>query len=71
MAHARLGLSAAADFGRGCDAVTTRASGEWIASDWPVCPIADTASAQRMGTALTYALFTLVGIAGDDDLDAT
>ena len=47
------------------------ASGEWIASDWPVCPIADTASAQRMGTALTYALFTLVGIAGDDDLDAT
>src|SRR5436305_1841622 len=50
------------------------ASGEWIASDWPVCPIADMASPQRMGTALTYArryaLFTLVGIAGDDDLDA-
>ena len=73
-AHARLGLSAAADFGRGCDAVTTRASGEWIASDWPVCPIADTASPRRMGAALTYArryaLFTLVGIAGEDDLDA-
>ena len=50
------------------------ASGEWIASDWPVCPIADTASPQRMGAALTYArryaLFTLVGIAGEDDLDA-
>src|SRR6516165_9678726 len=50
------------------------ASGEWIASDWPVCPIADTASPRRMGAALTYArryaLFTLVGIAGEDDLDA-
>src|SRR5215471_16677475 len=29
------------------------ASGEWIASDWPVCPVADMASPQRMGTALT------------------
>src|SRR5215475_9496717 len=51
------------------------ASGEWIASDWPVCPIAETANPQRMGAALTYArryaLFTLVGIAGEDDLDAT
>ena len=50
------------------------ASGEWIASDWPVCAIADMASPQRMGAALTYArryaLFTLVGIAGEDDLDA-
>src|SRR5215475_9368849 len=49
-------------------------SGEWIASDWPVCPIADMASPQRMGAALTYArryaLFTLIGIAGEDDLDA-
>src|SRR4051812_30606670 len=49
-------------------------SGEWIASDWPVCPIAETATPQRMGAALTYArryaLFTLVGIAGEDDLDA-
>ena len=48
--------------------------GEWIASDWPVCPIAETANPQRMGAALTYArryaLFTLVGIAGEDDLDA-
>src|SRR6516162_10187463 len=47
-----------------------RASGEWIASDWPVCPIAETANPQRMGAALTYArryaLFTLVGIAGED-----
>jgi hypothetical protein len=50
------------------------ASGEWIASDWPVCPIAETANPQRMGAALTYArryaLFTLVGIAGEDDVDA-
>jgi ERF superfamily len=50
------------------------ASGEWIASDWPVCPIAEITNPQRMGAALTYArryaLFTLVGIAGEDDLDA-
>src|SRR5215469_7947005 len=50
------------------------ASGEWIASDWPVCPIAETERPHRMGAALTYArryaLFTLVGIAGEDDLDA-
>jgi hypothetical protein len=50
------------------------ASGEWIASDWPVCPVTETANPQRMGAALTYArryaLFTLVGIAGEDDLDA-
>ena len=49
-------------------------SGEWIASDWPVCEIAYLATPQRMGAALTYArryaLFTLVGIAGEDDLDA-
>src|SRR5262245_24107180 len=49
-------------------------SGEWIASDWPVCPAAETTNPQRMGAALTYArryaLFTLVGIAGEDDLDA-
>src|SRR5436190_518873 len=50
------------------------ASGEWMASDWPVCSVAETASPHRMGAALTYArryaLFTLVGIAGEDDLDA-
>jgi hypothetical protein len=49
-------------------------SGEWIASHWPVCPIAEIANPHRMGAALTYArryaLFTLVGIAGEDDLDA-
>jgi hypothetical protein len=53
--------------------VLAHASGEWIASDWPVCPIAETERPQRMGAALTYArrysLFTLVGIAGEDDLD--
>jgi hypothetical protein len=54
--------------------VLAHSSGEWIASDWPVCAIAETANPQRMGAALTYArryaLFTLVGIAGEDDLDA-
>src|SRR6516165_4565821 len=54
--------------------VLAHASGEWIASDWPVCPVTDTATPHRMGAALTYArryaLFTLVGIAGEDDLDA-
>jgi hypothetical protein len=49
-------------------------SGEWIASDWPVCAVRETATPHRMGAALTYArryaLFTLVGIAGEDDLDA-
>jgi hypothetical protein len=50
------------------------ASGEWISSDWPVCPSSETAAPHRMGAALTYArryaLFALVGIAGEDDLDA-
>jgi len=54
--------------------VLAHASGEWIASDWPVCPIGETAAPHRMGAALNYArryaLFTLVGIAGEDDLDA-
>lgn len=50
------------------------ASGEWISSDWPVCAAKDVEAPHRMGAALTYArryaLFTLVGIAGEDDLDA-
>src|ERR1700719_2218326 len=50
------------------------ASGEWIASDWPVCTLSEMATPRRMGAALTYArrysLFSLVGIAGEDDLDA-
>jgi hypothetical protein len=54
--------------------VLAHASGEWIASDWPVCAISETATPHRMGAALTYArryaLFTLVGIAGEDGLDA-
>jgi ERF superfamily len=54
--------------------VLAHASGEWIASDWPVCAMSETATPHRMGAALTYArryaLFTLVGIAGEDDLDA-
>jgi hypothetical protein len=54
--------------------VLAHASGEWIASDWPVCAISETTAPHRMGAALTYArryaLFNLVGIAGEDDLDA-
>jgi hypothetical protein len=49
-------------------------SGEWISSDWPICSSTETAAPHRMGAALTYArryaLFALVGIAGEDDLDA-
>ncbi len=54
--------------------VLAHSSGEWVSSDWPVCPVSETAAPHRMGAALTYArryaLFTLVGIAGEDDLDA-
>src|SRR6476620_8642450 len=43
-------------------------------STWPVCSVAEMASPKRMGAALTYArryaLFTLAGIASEDDLDA-
>src|SRR3974377_202954 len=50
------------------------ASGEWVSSDWPVCPVSETAAPHRLGAALTYArgyaLFPLVGVAGEDDLDA-
>src|SRR5258705_6566346 len=67
----------AIDEGSGQIRLTTllaHASGEWISSDWPVCLISETATPHRMGAALTYArryaLFTLVGIAGEDDLDA-
>jgi hypothetical protein len=54
--------------------VLAHASGEWISSEWPVCKVSETDAPQRMGAALTYArrhsLFALVGIAGEDDLDA-
>src|SRR3954470_23487581 len=49
-------------------------SGEWVAATWPVCRLADLSQPKLMGAALTYArrygLFTLVGLAGEDDLDA-
>ena len=49
-------------------------SGEWLSSEWPVCAVGEIVAPRRMGAALTYArryaLFTLVGIAGEDDLDA-
>jgi hypothetical protein len=35
--------------------VLAHSSGEWIASDWPVCPVAETSTPHRMGAALTYA----------------
>jgi hypothetical protein len=49
-------------------------SGEWVSSEWPVCMVSEIAAPHKLGAALTYArryaLFTLAGIAGDDDLDA-
>src|SRR5437868_3876651 len=67
----------AIDTGGGLVRLTTvlaHSSGEWISSEWPVCPVSETATPHRMGAALTYArryaLFTLVGIAGEDDVDA-
>src|SRR3982075_3372589 len=54
--------------------VLLHTSGEWISSDWPVCQLSETSAPRRMGAALTYArryaLFTMVGIAAEDDLDA-
>jgi len=54
--------------------VLMHTSGEWISSDWPVCQLSETSAPRRMGAALTYArryaLFSMVGIAGEDDLDA-
>jgi hypothetical protein len=54
--------------------VLAHSSGEWLSSEWPVCALSETAAPRRMGAALTYArryaLFTLVGIAGEDDFDA-
>lgn len=54
--------------------ILLHASGEWISSNWPVCPAGQVEAPHRMGAALTYArryaLFALIGIAGEDDLDA-
>jgi hypothetical protein len=54
--------------------VLAHSSGEWLSSEWPVCAVSEMAVPRRMGAALTYArryaLFALVGIAGEDDLDA-
>jgi hypothetical protein len=53
--------------------VLLHTSGEWISSDWPVCRISEISAPRRMGASLTYArryaLFTMVGIAGEDDLE--
>src|SRR6188768_4557779 len=65
--------STAVDRDSGLIRLTTtlvHASGEWLSSDWPVCAVTQTARPHQMGAALTYArryaLFTLVGIAGED-----
>ncbi|MGY2937390.1 hypothetical protein ACVWZ6_006992 [Bradyrhizobium sp. GM6.1] len=65
------------DCGSGQVRLTTllaHASGEWISSDWPVCAAKEVEAPHRMGASLTYArryaLFPLVGIASEDDLDA-
>jgi hypothetical protein len=65
------------DSDRGLVLLTTtiaHGSGEWISALWPVCHIADIGHPKLMGAALTYArrycLFTMVGLAGEDDLDA-
>ena len=65
------------DEGAGLIRLTTtlaHSSGEWVSSEWPVCLVSEPATPHRMGAALTYArryaLFTLVGITGEDDLDA-
>lgn len=54
--------------------VLAHSSGEWISSEWPVCQVSETAAPHRLGAALTYArryaLFTLVGIAGEEDGEA-
>jgi hypothetical protein len=61
---------------RGMVLLTTtiaHSSGEWISALWPVCRVADICHPKLMGAALTYArrycLFTMVGLAGEDDLD--
>jgi hypothetical protein len=65
------------DNDRGLVLLTTtiaHGSGEWISALWPVCHVADIGHPKLMGAALTYArrycLFTMVGLAGEDDLDA-
>ena len=49
------------------------ASGEWISSLWPICHIVDIGHPKLMGAALSYArrycLFTIVGLAGEDDVE--
>jgi hypothetical protein len=64
------------DTDRGLVLLTTmlaHSSGEWISGVWPVCQISDMGHPKLMGAALTYArrycLFTMVGLAGEDDLD--
>jgi hypothetical protein len=64
------------DTDRGLVLLTTmlaHSSGEWMSATWPVCHVTDISHPKLMGAALTYArrycLFTMVGLAGEDDLD--
>src|SRR4029077_3520012 len=64
------------DRDRGLVLLTTtiaHGSGEWISALWPVCHVSDIGHPKLMGAALSYArrycLFTMVGLAGEDDLD--
>jgi len=51
--------------------ILAHSSGEWIASVWSVCPIAETERPHRMGgTHLCPALRPVHAGAGEDDLDA-
>jgi hypothetical protein len=51
--------------------VLAHASGEWLSSEWPVCPISETTAPKRMGAALIYARPLHPGRdRGEDDLDA-
>jgi ERF superfamily len=43
--------------------VLAHSSGEWISSDWPVCPLEDMASPKRMGAAMRGAMLYLRSLA--------
>jgi hypothetical protein len=41
-------------------------SGEWVSSDWPVCPVSETAAPHKMGAALTLDAPDVAGQPGRD-----
>ncbi|PSO23668.1 ERF family protein [Bradyrhizobium sp. MOS002] len=54
--------------------VLAHSSGEWVSSELPVCNVSDIEAPHRLGAALTYArryaLFAMVGMAGEDEPEA-